>query len=109
MNMIAMAAPSRSESADDYHRVVARLNDRWRVIECRHGLQWVLQHRGSPEMPRTDDWRGRSYCRTSEALRRCSREHAGAIDPAASAILTALPERIEEVAAGIPEAVAEAS
>ena len=54
---------ARSKSADDYGRVIALLNPRWRVIECRHRLQWILQHRGSPEKPRRDDWRGRSYCR----------------------------------------------
>ena len=32
-----------SESADNYGRVVARLNARWRVVECLHCLQWVLQ------------------------------------------------------------------
>ena len=89
------ATISRSESADDYHRIVARLNPGWRVIECTHDIQWILQRRGSPERPRTDDWRGRSYCRTSEALRLCTREHAGAVDPAAAAILAALPEWIE--------------
>lgn len=87
---------SRIESADNYDRVVTRLNARWRVIECAHGIQWILQRRVSAETYATSRWAGRSYCRTSEALRRCSREHAGQIDPAAAAILAALPERFEE-------------
>jgi hypothetical protein len=41
---------SMRESADDYARIVAILNDRWRVIECPDRIQWILQHRGSPEM-----------------------------------------------------------
>jgi hypothetical protein len=86
---------SRSESADDYYRIIIRLNPRWRVIECPAGIQWILQRLGSPERPRKDDWRSRSYCRTSEALRRCTREYCGEIDPAAAAILAALPEWIE--------------
>jgi hypothetical protein len=45
-------------------------------------------------MARGDDWRGRSYCQTKEALIRCAREHAGEIEPSACAILAALPERI---------------
>jgi hypothetical protein len=31
-----------NESYDDYPRVVAKLNDRWRVIECRDRVQWIL-------------------------------------------------------------------
>jgi hypothetical protein len=86
------------ESSDNYGRVVSRLNPRWRVIECRHGLQWILQYRASAETYPTSDWKGRSFCRTSEALRRCTREHAGSIDPAAAACLAALPEWIEKAA-----------
>jgi hypothetical protein len=86
---------SRVETADDYDRIVVQLNPRWRIVECRDRIQWILQRRGSPEKARRDDWRGRSYCRTSEALCRCTREHAGPIDPTAAAVLAALPERIE--------------
>jgi hypothetical protein len=86
---------SRIESADDYSGFVAQLNPDWRVVECRDRVQWILQRRGSPKKPRRDDWRGRSYCRTSEVLRRCTREYADAIDPTAAAILAALPERID--------------
>jgi len=93
MNVIARL--SRSESTDNYDRVVARLNDRWRVIECQHRLQWILQYRASAETYATARWQGRSYCRTSQALRRCSREHAGAIDPDAAAVLAALPQWLE--------------
>jgi hypothetical protein len=85
---------SRMESADDYSGLVVHLNPNWRIVECRDRIQWILQRRGSPEKARRDDWRGRSYCRTSEALRRCAREHAGVIDPSAVAVLAALPERI---------------
>jgi hypothetical protein len=83
-----------SESADNYGRVIALLNPRWRAIECQHGIQWILQYRASAETYPTSHWKGRSYCRTSEALRRCTREHAGAVDASALAILAALPEQI---------------
>jgi hypothetical protein len=86
---------SMRECADDYDRVIARLNDNWRVIECRDRIQWILQHRGSPKTPRKDDWRGRSYCRTAEALIRCTRDHAGDVHPVAASILAELPARIE--------------
>src|SRR5689334_581221 len=110
MSRIAPAAPrslgtilkpsgekGRSEEADDYRAVVARLNDSWRVIVCAGGIQWILQrHRG--ERRGTARWEGRCYCRTSQALNRLSRKHAGAVDPAAAAILAALPARIEDPA-----------
>jgi hypothetical protein len=40
-------------------------------------------------------WRGRSYCRTKEALLRVCAKHAGEINPTAAAILVALPDWIE--------------
>jgi hypothetical protein len=40
-------------------------------------------------------WRGRSYCRTKEALLRACAKHAGEINPTAAAILVALPDWIE--------------
>jgi hypothetical protein len=87
--------PARSEEADDYHAIIARLNDSWRVIVCAADLQWILQ-RGDMARNHGDiRWRGRSYCRTSEALRRCTREDTGSVDPSALAILAALPERID--------------
>jgi hypothetical protein len=86
---------SRVETADGYCGFVAQLNPDWRVVECRDRIQWILQRRGSPKMSRRDDWRGRSYCRTSQALNRSAREYAGAVDPAAAGILGALPARIE--------------
>jgi hypothetical protein len=88
---------SLRETADGYPGFVAQLNPDWRVVACRDRVQWVLQRRGSPEKPRRDDWRGRSYCRTRDALIRCAREYAGFIDPEALAVLAALPARIEAV------------
>jgi hypothetical protein len=84
------------ETAEDYARVVAILNPRWRVIECRDSVQWILQRRAKAE-PHPRPWEGRSYCRTSEALIRCAREHAGEINPEACAILAALPSRLEAI------------
>jgi len=92
---IRNASIQHRESANDYHRVVAILNDRWRVIECHDGIQWILQRRNAPERARGDDWRSRSYCRTSEALNRACRASVGEIDPAAAAVLASLPERID--------------
>lgn len=81
----------KAECADAYP-IVAKLNDRWRVIACRHGIQWILQYRNRAETVARDGWRGRSYCRTKEALIRVCDCHAGNIEPAARAILNELPD-----------------
>jgi hypothetical protein len=89
-----LAERSKSEEADDYHAVVVKINDNWRVIVCVAGLQWILQRRAG-ERHGSARWEGRSFCRTSEALNRLSRKRAGIIGAAASAVLAALPDWIE--------------
>ena len=84
------------ECADDYDRLVVKLSNDWRIIECRDGIQWILQRQGSPKGSRKDDWRARSYCRTSEALRRCTRYHAGKVDVSALEALASLPAQISK-------------
>jgi hypothetical protein len=50
----------------------------------------------SPPSPhRRGGGKTRCYCRTREALIRCTRAHCGAIDPAAAAVLAELPTRVE--------------
>ena len=83
------------ESGDGYDRVVVRLNAKWRIVECRAHIQWILQRRKSASDG--GGWSARSFCRTSEALRRVAAEHAGAIDPEAQEALDRLPEWIEDV------------
>lgn len=55
------------EEADNYPAVVARLNDRWRVIECRDRMQWILQMRKG-QRDGQSVWRGRRFHRDREAL-----------------------------------------
>lgn len=86
---------SRRESDDDYGRIVCRLNDRWRVIECRDGIQWILQYRASAAGTYAGArWSSRSYCRTREALIRVCGAHAGEQHATARAVLGGLPVRI---------------
>jgi hypothetical protein len=85
---------SVAESDDSYPSALAVLNSSWRVIICRHRTQWILQYRNRAETVARHVWRGRSFCRTKEALIRCCDEHAGQIDPAARMTLAALPQRI---------------
>ena len=83
-----------AEESDNYPRLVATLNNRWRVIVCKDGIQWVLQCRPGRS---ANGWRGRSYCHTREALLRRARQQAGSVDDVALAILLRLPGRIGSV------------
>jgi hypothetical protein len=95
----------QSEEGDDCRTVVVRLNDHWRIIVCKAGIQWILQQKNR-DAQKTTRWKGRSFCRTGEAIKRLARQHAGVINPAALAILDALPERIDAGASDIAEAAA---
>ena len=80
------------ETSDAYGRVWAHLCARHRVIVCKDALQWILQQRkkGGAERP----WRSVGYFRTRDALLRVSATLCGRIDPAAMALLLALPDQI---------------
>jgi hypothetical protein len=88
-------AANRNESAQSYSRLVAVLNGKWRVIECRDDIQWILQSRNTQKSLSTGVWRAHSYCRTRETLLRVCAARAGKIDPTAAAVLAALPDWIE--------------
>jgi hypothetical protein len=90
----ALNGVNRNESSDGYANVVAPLNRKWRVIQCRDGIQWILQSRDSLTAAR-GIWRGRNYCRTKEALLRVCAIHAGEFNPTAAALVAALPDWIE--------------
>jgi hypothetical protein len=55
------------ESYDEYTRVVTHLDDKTRVIECRDGVQWIIQSASNRSDGRRT-WHGRYFCRTKWAL-----------------------------------------
>ena len=59
---------STKETSDNYVRVIAQLSKRWRVIRCRHDLQWIIQRRSSADLNK-GRWVGQSYHMTLESLR----------------------------------------
>ncbi|GKX35254.1 MAG: hypothetical protein MnENMB40S_28720 [Rhizobiaceae bacterium MnEN-MB40S] len=79
----------RKESADDYTPVLYQ-NGRYRVIECRDGIQWVIQK--AKKTGRGREWRGFGYCRTSAALIGIWSACTGETAPPE---LDCLPDRIE--------------
>lgn len=52
----------RRESSAAYGRVVTHLNEEWRVIECRDGIQWIVQRWVG------NRWRNETYHRQREFL-----------------------------------------
>jgi hypothetical protein len=72
------------------NRLVAQLNERWRVVD--DPLQWILQRKKGNPRKKNSGWRDRSFCRTRDALLRCVREHCGEIDDNSLAKLKSLPD-----------------
>ena len=72
-------------------KVIAQLNDRWRVID--DSLQWILQVRRGRDTSKATGWRGHVFCTQRTALQRCIREYCGEVDSVALATVDALPER----------------
>jgi hypothetical protein len=72
------------------NRLVAQLNTSWRVKD--DPLQWILQRKKGNPRKKNSGWRGRSFCRTREALLRCIRDYCGEVDVLALAKVQALPE-----------------
>ena len=75
------------EGADDYGRVVVRLDERTRVIAGACDIQWVLQTRDSRQ------WVGKMFFRSKAGLLRFCHPKPGS---EAAAILDALPEMFPE-------------
>lgn len=85
------AKENKREESENYRAIIAKLNANWRVIECRDGIQWILQRRAGNRHgePR---WEGRSYCRNKESLLGRVRDLTGECDGIAHVILGSFPE-----------------
>src|SRR5262249_17442642 len=76
--------------AHRFYRLVAYLNQSFRVVD--DPLQWMLQQRKGNPRKKNSSWRGRSFCRTRDALVRCVRECCGEIAAEAVSKLQTLPD-----------------
>ena len=94
-NRFATAAgvPSHREKDDSYRSVIVRLAPRWRVIVCKDGAQWIVQHRTADPLHR-GVWRGHTYLTTRDSLIRACARLEPLSDPSVMAILSVLPDRI---------------
>jgi hypothetical protein len=75
------------ETADDYRGEVWR-DGRFRICECRDGIQWLFQRRRPGFSGGGAAWDTLGYCATRTGLARLHRAHIGG----EAAALAAFPE-----------------
>ncbi|MCK8485542.1 hypothetical protein MUY21_16025 [Aliiroseovarius sp. S2029] len=76
------------ETSDNYRAELFR-KGHYRVIVCRHGLQWVLQKQRRKISVLGAAWRNIGYCTTKEALIRLQQAYNAPQHP----FMDALPAR----------------
>ena len=83
---------SRLERDDSYFQIVVHCRDNWRIIRCKHDLQWIIQKR-STGRPNRGVFIGKSFHTTKQSLiEACSRLQL-LDDPKILQSLLDLPER----------------
>ena len=98
-------SPSHRERDDNYAKVIAQLGPRWRIIVCKHGIQWILQKR-SVEPPNTGTWAGKSYATTRDGLMAACSGRGLLSEAFARQVLEALPSNVRDFVSqkGLPRA-----
>jgi hypothetical protein len=66
---------------DEGYPAVVRLSDTVRVIDCKDGIQWILQRRYG------DQWRGVAFCRRRDTLIREAKKLLGHVSEALLSLL----------------------
>lgn len=89
----AASALSHREEDGNYRAVVANLNNDWRVIECRDGLQWIIQKRRG-ERNGQARFEGKSFCSTRDGLILTVAKKCGDITFEGKEAIFGLPARI---------------
>jgi hypothetical protein len=82
--------PSHRERDDNYQGVIVQLDPRWRIIECRDAIQWIIQKR-SAEPSHSGYWLGASYLTDRNKLIELSTTLGLLSEPSSRAVLEALP------------------
>ena len=55
-----------SERSDGYSNIILLFKPRWRLIECKYGIQWIIQKRSSST--NTGVWIGKVHTTTRNVL-----------------------------------------
>ena len=86
---------SHRERDDNYSKVIIQLTPRWRIIECRNALQWIIQHRSS-KLLNQGNWLGVSYLTSRNKLIEVSTGLNLLSDVSMKDVLAGLPETISK-------------
>jgi hypothetical protein len=89
--------PSHRERDDNYQGVIVQLAPRWRIIECRDAIQWIIQKRSADPL-NPGYWLGASYLTDRNKLIELSASLGFLSEPSKRAVLEALPSTIREYA-----------
>ena len=92
---------SHRERDDSYSKVIIQPAPRWRIIECRNALQWIIQHRSAKPLNR-GYWLGVSYLTSRNKLIEVSTGLNLLSDASMKDVLTGLPETISQRSSGTP-------
>ena len=86
---------SHRERDDNYSKVIIQPAPRWRIIECRNALQWIIQHRSS-KLLNQGNWLGVSYHTSKNKLIEVSIGLNLLSDASMKDMLAGLPETISK-------------
>ena len=81
---------SHRERDDNYQGVVVQLDPRWRIIECRDAIQWIIQKRSADPL-NPGYWLGASYLTDRNKLIELSASLGFLSEPSKRAVLEQLP------------------
>lgn len=87
---------SHRERDDSYYKVIIHLAPRWRIIECRNALQWIIQRRSAKPLNR-GYWLGKSYLTSRNKLIEVSTSLNLLSDASMSAVLSKLPNNSNQL------------
>lgn len=84
-----------SESSGDYRHIVLMISSKWRIIECRQGLQWIIQKCQGIRYG-TTRWEGKKYFISRDGLvTACQRLNLN-LDTDTNLVLKELPKYIHK-------------
>ncbi|MDB3878442.1 hypothetical protein N9311_01790 [Amylibacter sp.] len=86
---------SHRERDDGYSKVIIQPAPRWRIIECRNALQWIIQHRSAKLLNR-GHWLGVSYFTSRNKLIEVSTGLNLLSDASMKDVLAGLPETVSQ-------------
>jgi hypothetical protein len=92
---------SHRERDDSYSKIIIQLAPRWRIIECRNALQWIIQHRSSKLLNR-GHWLSVSYHTSRNKLIEVSTRLNLLSDASMKDVLAGLPETFSQRGSGTP-------